>query len=100
MAKTEKENESERARQREIPREENPKRLENRILTAFGHEKTHDVTPGKAGSLGKGITNSEDVQCWPLLDFKDKNPLNRQANRSHLGSHDPTAVFGVGAQRS
>ena len=28
------------------------------------------------------------------------NPWNRQENRPHLGSHDPTAEFGVGAQRS
>lgn len=49
--------ESNRKRQREIPREENPKRLENRILTAFTNEETYDVTPGKAGSQGEGVTN-------------------------------------------
>lgn len=49
----------ERARERErgIPREENPKRLENRILTAFTNEETYDMTPGKAGSQGEGVTN-------------------------------------------
>lgn len=52
----------------------------------------------RPGPRERGQT--EDVQCWLLLDFKEKNALNLQANRSHLPCHHPTAVFSVGAQRS
>ena len=90
--------EKDREREREIPREENPKRLENRILAAFGNEKTHNGIPGKAGSQGKRTQTEKTSHagCY----WTSKNPWNRQANRPHLGSHDPTAEFGVGAQQS
>lgn len=76
----------ERQREREIPREENPKRLENRILAAFGNEKTHNGIPGKAGSQGKRTQTEKTSHAGCYWTSKIRT-LGTDRQTDHIWAH-------------